>query len=319
MPQPTFVQYGSLMTPPAPFASLDTLLYGFWFEADEDKLDALCRKVFAEPSGGAIDYRPLGPNVMVSWGNIGKVVPETPPYDEMGSLQEPQVAIWIPVAITEESSAGDDAPAFGMFVPYIWLDNAMSLATGRELFGYPKAWGWPEFPQEGAEPVWKLDAFGLKTYEPDSKAGRYPLLEVDVGDTLPGDDRELDLLDVAREVAGELFDFEDEEVDFPWLRIVRTGIQDLARRRFAGVFLKQFRSVEDGLAASQQQIVKVRYQVKRMKARPTLRKHSLTVHQLDSHPVIEELGLTSQTTELAYRCEMDFDVGDGGVVWDAGG
>jgi hypothetical protein len=292
-------------------------MYGFWFEAGEDKLDALCRKVFAEPSGGAVDYRPLGPNVMVSWGRIGKVVPETPPYDRIGSLEEPQVVVWIPVALTEESRGGHDAPAFGMFVPYIWLDNAMSLATGRELFGYPKSWGWPEFPEEGEKPVWNLDVFGLD-YGPEGRAARHPLLEVDIGDTIPGDERELDLLDVAREVGHELFDFgDDDDVDFPWLRIIRTGIGDLMERRFAGVFLKQFRSVEDGLAASQQQIVKVRYQVKRMKARPTLTEHTLTVHELDSHPVVEELGLTSQTTRLAYRCEMDFDVGDGAVIWDA--
>jgi len=33
--------------------------------------------------------------------------------------------------------------------------------------------------------------------------------------------------------------------------------------------------------------------------------------------VKRELGLNSQTLGLAYRVEMDFDVGGGRVLWDA--
>jgi hypothetical protein len=83
------------------------------------------------------------------------------------------------------------------------------------------------------------------------------------------------------------------------------------------VFLKQVRDVRDGLSAALQQIVEADYAILRLSARPMLAEHQLTVHALDSHPVRDELGLESQTLGLAYRVEMDFDVGGGRVLWDA--
>jgi hypothetical protein len=83
------------------------------------------------------------------------------------------------------------------------------------------------------------------------------------------------------------------------------------------VFLKQFRSVEDGLSASLQQVVEADYEITRLSAAPVLYEHHLTVHQLDSHPVISELGLESQTMQIAYEVDMDFNVGGGRVLWDS--
>ncbi|HEX2085948.1 MAG TPA: hypothetical protein VHF89_09725, partial [Solirubrobacteraceae bacterium] len=77
---PRYVEYGSLMTPPAPFASLSTRLTGFWFEADGDRLDDLCHKVFTEPSGGEVEVRAIGGHVMLTWGDIDRVIPKTPGY-----------------------------------------------------------------------------------------------------------------------------------------------------------------------------------------------------------------------------------------------
>ena len=44
-------------------------------------------------------------------------------------MNEDQVAVWVPVL-------GPDGLA--MFVAYIWLDNPMSMTSGREVLGYPK-------------------------------------------------------------------------------------------------------------------------------------------------------------------------------------
>ena len=318
MSTPRFVDYGSLMTPPAPFRSLETELWGFWVDADADRLDALCAKVFTVPSGGAVDVRALGNNILLTWGFIEDVLPTTPPYDGMGSVREPQVAIWIPTATVERKKRVLIAKEFAMFVPYIWLDNAMSLATGRELFGYPKAWGWPEVTGGNGSPRrYKLDAFGLD-YGAGAQADRRPLLEVVEGDTLDRDEGPLeDLADIARSVASELFERDEGGFVLPGLDFTEGLVEDLRERSFRGIFLKQFRSVEDGLSASQQQIVDVRYEVTRVRATPALREHTLTVHPLDSHPVATELGLESQVTRLAFRVEMDFNVGDGHVLWDA--
>lgn len=162
MTLPRFVDYSGLICLPPAFDSLDTSLWGFWAEADGAKLDALLRRLFAEPSGGEVDYRPLGSHVMLSWGRIGSVNSMTPPFDKMGAVEEDQVAVWIPVAQVKRTGDELEAQRFAMFVAYIWLDNPMSLATGREVFGYPKSWGWPTFPS-GEPDRFTLDALDRKS------------------------------------------------------------------------------------------------------------------------------------------------------------
>lgn len=300
--KPAYIDYGALMTPPAPFRSLGTTLYGFWAKADVERITALCEKVFDKPTDGAVRCKPLGGYVMLSWGSIERVVSRTPPYDQRGGVHEPQVAIWVPVALSDRPGA---PWRFAMFVPYMWLDNAMSLATGRELFGYPKSWGWPGF----GPPVWNLDVFGLD-YTPDALADRHPLLEVTEREGRPAAEANLtSLADAARHAARELLR--------DGLSLGESMIADLVGHRLPNVFLKQFRDVSDGLAASLQQVVQADYRVLRLEASPLRGEHDLTVHELDSHPVTRELGLESQVLELGYKVAMDFDVDDGRVLWDA--
>jgi Acetoacetate decarboxylase (ADC) len=310
---PQYVDYGALMTPPAPFESLNTSLWGFWAQADSERMAQLCDKVFAQPTSGAVRCRPLSHHLMITWGSIAKVVSATPPFDQRGGVAEPQVAIWIPVVLRDPVSHHE---RFAMFIPYLWLSNPMSLATGRELFGYPKSGGTPEFPARGAGPqTWKLSVFGLD-YSADSIAGwDHPLLEVvQANGSLEDDQDELGSLhDVARDAARRLFD--DPNV-IGGFEIAESLLVDLVADRLPNVFLKQFRSVQDGLLAAFQQVTEADYEITKLSAWPVLREHHLTVQRLDSHPVIDELGLESQRLGPAYRVQMNFNVGGGRVLWD---
>jgi hypothetical protein len=315
MTLPQYVDYSGLICLPPAFDSVDTSLWGFWAEADGAKLDALCRKLFAEPSGGEVDYRPLGSHVMLSWGRIGSVNSLTKPFDKMGSVEEDQVAVWIPVAQVKRKGDELEAQSFAMFVAYIWLDNPMSMATGREVFGYPKSWGWPTFPADEPD-EFTLDVFGLD-YEPDAKAARHPLIEIVRGDPLPDvKPVKLDSLHAAARHAHQ--HLHGDHVDFG-LRFVAELVKDLIEHQMQTVFLKQIRAIEDGTGAALQQIAAAHYTVKRFRGEPLLHSYDMTIHPLDSQPLAAELGLTSGPVHLAYECEIDFDVGGGRVVWDANG
>jgi Acetoacetate decarboxylase (ADC) len=312
---PEYVDYSGLICLPPAFDSLDTSLWGFWAPADSGKLDALCRRLFAEPSGGAVDWRPLGHHVMLSWGRIGSVNSMTPPFNERGAVKEDQVAVWIPVAQVKRKGDELQAERFAMFVSYIWLDNPMSLATGREVFGYPKSWGWPSFPQGDEVDRLALDVFGLN-YGPGEKAARHPLIEIVRGDPLPdAKPEDLDSLHAAARHAHKAL-HGDDHIDIG-LKFVAGLFKDLIEHRLGTVFLKQIRSIEDGTAAALQQIAEAHYTVKRFRAAPLLHSYEMTVHPLDSQPLGDELGLTSGPVSLAYSCEIDFLVGGGRVVWDA--
>jgi hypothetical protein len=311
---PRYLDYGALMTPPAPFRSAGTTLYGFWAQIDAEKVAALLSKVFDETSSGAVRCRPIGDHAMLSWGNIASVCSQTPPYDQRGGVAEPQVAVWIPVALRDPSS---DHEWFAMFIPYIWLDNAMSLATGRELFGYPKAWGWPEFPGPDGPRTWKLDAFGLD-YKPGELADRHPLLEITESKSLEGAvAADIDsLADAARHVIGRLFRPSLKHL-LGDVEVTAALTADLLAERMPNVFLKQVRDVRDGLSAALQQITVLNYEIVSFSSAPLLYEHELKVYELDSHPIGQELGLVSQTLGVAYRAELEFNVGGGRVLWDA--
>lgn len=317
---PEFVQYGSLMVPPAPFDSVGATVTGFVARADGDKLDALCKRVFTDPSGGRVDIRAIGDRVMLTWGSIEQVSCMTDPYKGVGGVKEPQVCVWVPVAYVQTDAGGKPvAERFAVFVPYIWVDNAMSLATGRELFGYPKAWGWFSFPAEGAATrTWGCDVFGLN-YGQGETVSRRPLLEIIEGDALEGDGADgafEGLFDFAKDVVRRLFDRRDDELAMSFA-LAENLWNDLRRHAFAHVFLKQTHAIEDGRGAALQQITEATYAVRNAHAKPLLREFTLNVHALDSHPVIAELGLESQSLNLGYELTMDFTVGGGRVVWDS--
>jgi hypothetical protein len=315
MSEPRYVDYSGLICLPPPFESVNTALWGFFAAADGDKLDAFCRRLFAEPSGGAVDYRPLGQHVMLTWGRIGSVNSLTPPFDKMGAVEEDQVVVWIPVAQVADHHGELVAEHFAMLVAYIWLDNPMSLATGREVFGYPKSWGWPAYPQ-GEEPDrFTLDAFGLD-YGPNHRAARHPLIEIVRGDPLPdAKSVEFDSLHAAARHASKQL-HGDDHIGFG-LKFVAGLAKDLWQHVLPTVFLKQIRSIEDGTGAALQQVVEAHYTVQSFWGAPLLHSYDMTIHPLDSQPLGEELGLVSGPVHLAYHCTIDFRVGGGRVVWDA--
>ena len=43
------------------------------------------------------------------------------------------------------------------------------------------------------------------------------------------------------------------------------------------------------------------------------------INKLDSHPLLDELGLKTQTTHWGFRMEADFTLEPGRVIWDSAG
>src|SRR3954454_1715271 len=162
---PAYVEFGGLGSAPGPLQCDDTTLYVFGLKADHAKLDALCRRVFHDPTGGEVDYRPLGDTVVVTFGVVGAIRPTLEPWHSMGAVTEPQVGFWIPVARVKEKDDKLVAQDFGMFCAAMMLDNPVSLLSGREDYGYPKTMGWSTLPTDagagGAGSSLTLDVFGM--------------------------------------------------------------------------------------------------------------------------------------------------------------
>jgi hypothetical protein len=309
---PAYVDYGGLATCPSPVDCEDSTLYGFFLEADNGALAALCERVFAEPSGGAFDVRPLGSHVMLTFGIVERIKPQLEPWSRMGYATERQVAFWVPVVAYQGNGSTALPISLGWFVPYMWVDNPLSLSGGREIYGFNKNWGWIDLPDADAVDRLSLDAYGGDFGGGNTPAGRHPLIEM------------------TRTTAGALR--RDTSAEWHDLRGLTSLVRGLDATRglpdevFKAIversgppqlFLKQFRSVARGVLASQQQITDGGVTLKRISGRPLLADFHFTLHKLDSHPIGRELGVKDQDTSVAYEVEMDFVLDDGHVLWEA--
>ena len=100
---------------------------------------------------------------MLTWGAIGTVKSLDPAFAGRGTVGENQVAIWVPVP-------GPDGR--GMFVPYIWLDNPMSLTTR------PRGPGLRQDLGKRHSPARRRTARSRLRARPGRRSGGLPLLDV---------------------------------------------------------------------------------------------------------------------------------------------
>lgn len=316
---PAYVEFGGLGSAPGPLQCNDTELYVFCLQADHAKMDALCRRVFDTPTGGAVDYRPLGDNVIVTFGVVGSIVPGYEPWHSMGSVKEPQVGFWIPVARVKHEGERLVAQDFGMFCAAMMLDNPISLLSGREDYGYPKTMGWsvmPDDPAHGKDPF-TLDVFGMD-FAPDQHPERRRLMDL----TPTGDPSETELvLDdikaVARWFKAMLFDKPGVDVGLHFAYEFGKALRDHAVNQ---VFLKQIRATADGRRADIQQVVVAPAITNNIKVSQLDHDYDFRLQHLDSHPLQEELGIVpEQTVTLAMKMTFDMLITAGTVRWAAPG
>jgi hypothetical protein len=291
-------------------------LYVFGLEADRTRLDGLCRRVFAEPTGGAVDLRPLGDHVIVTFGVVGAIRPALEPWHTMGAVREPQVGFWIPVARVKDEGDKRVGQDFGMFCAAMMLDNPISLLSGREDYGYPKTMGWSAMPADGdLSAPFTLDVFGMD-YGTGEPPARRRLMELTpTGEELSEAELALgDILSVGEWIKDMLFD--EPEVDLG-LHFAVEFARALHAHTVNQVFLKQIRATEDGRQADLQQVVVAPAVTKNITVAQLDHDYAFTLQHLDSHPLHEELGLTDQRVTLAMRMHFDFLIEAGQVRWQA--
>ena len=288
--RPDYVEWGALATVPGPLRCLRVRERGFVVQADEDKLRALCSKLFAH-----VPVEPFGAHLVLAWAEATSITSLTPPWDAMGSSPESTLSIWMPVV--------RKGGKLSMVMVGIYLDNPISLPSGREMYGFPKAWGWPVMGEDACS----LDVYGLDFGTGDAPARR-PLLSVERGEAHGrGGGR---LWSHLRELAGDLGDA---------IGAGRTLLETIETHSFTQLLLKQIRDVEDGTKAALQQIVELPYTFANLSGGLDLHHWAVTVNPLSSHPLEQELGLATQTTTVAFHVELDFTIEPGRVVWDASG
>lgn len=196
---PEYIEYGPRETAPPPFTSGSGSFAGLILKGDINAIKALCDKVlntpFAEPGPPCWQlgpfgfgrrpasqwvYEPFSDAVLLFSGRWEGLM--AMPRAGMGSASEDQVSLWVPLRARNERTREE---SFCMMVPYMFVDNPMSLLNGREDYGYQKALA--RFPQSplNAESSVTVCAFGGE-FGKTSVAGWQDVMKVQRLAGIPG-------------------------------------------------------------------------------------------------------------------------------------
>lgn len=314
---PRFVEHGGMTTFPGKIQLDGTTMWAFMLEADQAKLQAFCRKVFDEPSGGAVRVMPLASLMMMTIVDIarGRFVDARP----MGWSRERELTFWIPAVRVAERDGRTVATHFDMVMPYLVLDNPVAIASGREIFGYFKQAGVIGLPGDRGrtDDDLSVDLFATKSFGADSEEVMQRLLTLTpVGERpstiLPGI-RSFE--EGARALHAHLRDA--TPTWHPSLEFDIDVLADVFARRVPQLFLKQFRDVADGRFACYQAITEAMGEVTWFDAAPQLVEYDMALTPLDSSPIAADFGFAPTQRVVGARFEYDMVIHPGRVIWEA--
>ncbi|HET7047391.1 MAG TPA: FAD-dependent oxidoreductase [Solirubrobacteraceae bacterium] len=344
-----YVDYGALATAPGPLLCERARLYCFLLSTDRARVQQLCDRVLKEPTGGALRYMvPRLAPVMLTFGTIAGLRSLHPDHSGRGSASEPEAAIWVPTIAQRYEGGRYVDEHMAIFMPYLWVDDPIAFASGREVYGFAKTQGWmprlgdPRGAADGRPPdppeSLMLDVYGAAEYGPGSELQRHRLLTIrrrparrGAADSGPetaaeGDD----LASLIAHFVSELDPTVELEPARRSLDAVRVPLR-AARARGAAladllsgqvvrhVFLKQIRDAEHGELAALQQVVEARSSVlpgSSLRWRRLRGTYELSIDQLASHPLADDLGLASaHTVSRAFAAEFGFRMEPGVIRW----
>jgi hypothetical protein len=171
---PEYVELGGRQVWRPPYTARHAEVFGFVVQADRAVVDSLLQEALVEPTRGAVDYRCANDFVMVTFTRIEELASGDPLDQQRGFMEEHEVALWC--------LAADVTAARGRLVwylPYVFTDTGQTVATGREVYGYPKQIGlfdanYPDNLLNGGETT--VQALAIDPFGPNKKAELRPMV-----------------------------------------------------------------------------------------------------------------------------------------------
>ena len=289
-------------------------MYGFFLKGKLANLQQSVDKTLNQVAGSAMYFEVLSPYVPTTFTQIKKAYSAQPSDREKGWIQETDIITWVMVG--RKNTASTNAISHVYFQPlHIWVNDAMALINGRELFGYPKYMCEYTMPAPG-EPLTELTlaAKSFATFSPDTELALHPLLTVTCQAKTETPLSTLDAITQTWHLFKSQTDFIPE--------LDNLGEEQLFHLLFKPaidqVFMKQFPD-SSGQKAVYQAIVAAHAQVNKVHSVALLENDLVaTVFDNASFPLAQTLGveLGEQSILLPYHVNFDFEVPSGEVLVD---
>ncbi|MET0267971.1 MAG: NAD(P)-binding protein, partial [Duganella sp.] len=302
--RPSYIYQGGSVMMHAPLALKNAEMYGFFIKGDSARLQATLDDTLNRVAGERMRFKAISPYVLVTFTRVNHASSTVAVDRDKGWITEIDIVTWIMVGAMDEE--GELAHIY-YYPAHIFVDDAMALINGRELFGYPKYLCEYEIPTPGTEPLrCAVAAKGFQPFAPDTQIAMHPLLEVNATQKT-GIEKPvhsvLDLIEEAIKLFLSIPDFFNLDVA-GWDNIVSL----LRNPRIDQIFLKQFPD-SAGLKAVYQAILAAPATIEKIHGGKLLGyEYEAVLHAFDSFPLADTLGfkLGAQAAILPYNLNFDF-------------
>jgi hypothetical protein len=323
--QATYIVRDNEIVYPPPFEQADTCLTAWVVPSPKEKQRAILDAQLNTCSGGdPYEYRPLLSSALLVLANIEKVTSLDPSAAQLGWIPEVDVCTWILCGAYKLVNGKRKLDHLVWYLPYIWVNNADTMANGREVFGYPKALCWAKVPvtPNDSGPFW-ADALVIPEGPEPQEVVRKRILELTPAPA-PNDVPPPQRFDASqkaeafREIARRLHTTGQADCD---LNFFFQTFLELLGGHVPMVFLKQFRSATSSNGACYQAIVEANASINGFKgAGISLSPWQLELPQYASVDVAGNLLTTPiPRIEWSFNIQFSFSMDLGKVVWSFGG
>jgi len=311
-PRPAYIERGGEQELLPPCGLYGSQFYVFILQGNRVNLQSLLDRLFNQPSGGALKYEAFSSYVAVMFTHVDRLTSAEP---AQGWAAYGDIAMWVPVIDRHGL-----LPSFKMYPVYMVVDNGSTMATGREIYGFPKEMGWflePQIPEFIGDLAVDVTGYGANSPTRQSIRSRLYSIQRDTGNTpaafnpLASARAVLDEVEKAMTLlhSGSL---EDEFI---------VGF-DIFKDLFSipALGLKQFRDIQTPSNAVFQSVVEAPLGITKFRdARLLTDKYTFTLNDLASHPVANDTGLKigAQDVVLAFWLYADFELGIGRTNWQS--
>ena len=231
--------------------------------------------------------------------------------DPEGYFTENELGFAIPVAVGKRVDGVFVPRSVAYYFAMFFVDNDFAIATGREVFGYPKVASQLKFGKAGDPLLLQVHTLALPKRGSGEKARRVNLVEVHETRHRSGLDA------VLGEVKGLLSDMNELVfgpaglVDQGGMRLVQGLLKTFGQSEIGIISLKQFRDAADPTKACYQAIVQSAFKIEKWHHRGLLAgDYAARISNEASMPIVEAFGLQVQADGMVKTMQpfsMEFD------------
>lgn len=301
--RPPYLYPGGSVMMHSPLQLKQSEMYGYFVKGDLAKLQHTLDTSLNTVASGRMRFKALSPYVMITFTRVNHGDSAAPVDHAKGWITEIDIVTWVMTGAMDDKGKLDH---IYWYPCHIFVDDAMALINGRELFGYPKYLCEYEIPTEGQPPLrCSVAAKGFQTFSPETKIALHPLLEVNAVKPNSGEkilDSIADLIEEAIELFLSVPDFFNMDKE-GWEDILSL----LRNPRIDQIFLKQFPD-SSGIKAVYQAILAAPAEINQLYSAKLLGyDYACTLHAFDSFPLNDTLGLQLGAQEAILPFHVNFD------------